>query len=721
MALIRKYLYCAAAMVLNCIVACGDNITENTTVVQNDIGVFENAGAFPSCTADNSGKEAYAKDDSRTYVCASEKWHAVSQDAVGGYSCYAVPSEKSVEVFCNGTSIGVFENGNDGIDGLTGKKGGRGDDCEVAESLDSMLVIACGKEKVSLDLRLLYPSSSSVENIVSSCSIDESSSSEELVSSSSEESSSSDNFESSSSVEEIESSSSIDEEAMPISLDTLSGYSQKGPFIVGSTVRLYELQDGRTLKQTNGNFYGTIDSANGRFKFRARDLVSQYVMLQAEGYYRNEVTGKVSDAKLTLRAITDVSSRTTANVNLLTHLEYDRVHYLVTRGKMKVKAAKRQARAEIFTAFYMDTTGIANSEDLNVFGEGAGSASLLAISVLLQGDRSIAKLTDLLAQISADIEADGKWDDSTTRALVADGAELIDMENRLPVVQQNVENWNLGAVPDFIGLVRNYWWTEYGIPACNEENEGLQNVQATNKYASGSTKKYACAGGQYYETFSKNELLGHFCANEGEQTLVKGYYKCVDSRWVLETEKFNSGTIEDVRDGKVYKTIGIGTQMWMAENLQYEYKVWNEAKNDSVVYGYSEYNDGDYSWVAAMDSAGVFSDNGKGCGEDHCFAEYPVRGVCPEGWHLPDTTEWKTLYKTVGESAHALQKYDSYFFPDGTDLYGFSAYIHPYWTSNRDDVSHDAYSWHFDKDRAYVRNDRWSGNIRCIQDDSVEP
>ena len=115
-----------------------------------------------------------------------------------------------------------------------------------------------------------------------------------------------------------------DSEQVAISLDSLAGYSQKGPFLKGSTVYLYELSDGRTLKQTNGNFTSIITRDDGRYKFTARDLVSQYAMIVVDGNYRNEVTGKPSEAPIRLRAITDMRKRSDANINLLTHLEFDR-------------------------------------------------------------------------------------------------------------------------------------------------------------------------------------------------------------------------------------------------------------------------------------------------------------------------------------------------------------------------------------------------------------
>ena len=74
-------------------------------------------------------------------------------------------------------------------------------------------------------------------------------------------------------------------------------------------------------------------------------------------------------------------------MNLLTHLESQRVYYLVTHDKMSVRAAKKKAQHEIFDAFHIDTTGFkTESEDMDVFGATAADAALLAISILLQGD-----------------------------------------------------------------------------------------------------------------------------------------------------------------------------------------------------------------------------------------------------------------------------------------------------------------------------------------------
>ena len=50
-----------------------------------------------------------------------------------------------------------------------------------------------------------------------------------------------------------------------------------------------------------------------------------------------------------------------------------------------------------------------------------------------------------------------------------------------------------------------------------------------------------------------------------------------------------------------------------------------------------------------MDSVAKFSKNGAGCGvKKSCSPTYPVRGICPNGWHLPTRTEFETMLNFVG-------------------------------------------------------------------------
>ena len=131
----------------------------------------------------------------------------------------------------------------------------------------------------------------------------------------------------------------------------------------------------------------------------------------------------------------------------------------------------------------------------------------------------------------------------------------------------------------------------------------------------------------------------------------------------------------DTRDGKAYKYVTIGTQTWMAENLNYETAnswCYDDVTSNCATYGRL------YTWAAAMDSAGTWSTNGKGCGYGStCSPAYPVRGVCPSGWHLPTKAEFETLFTAVGGSSTAGTQLKSTTgwndSGNGIDAFGFSA------------------------------------------------
>lgn len=137
----------------------------------------------------------------------------------------------------------------------------------------------------------------------------------------------------------------------------------------------------------------------------------------------------------------------------------------------------------------------------------------------------------------------------------------------------------------------------------------------------------------------------------------------------------STGTITDSRDGQTYKTVTIGTQTWMAENLNYETDNSFCFKDSAE---YCEKYGRLYTWAAAMDSVGEWSTNGRGCGYGStCSPTLPVRGVCPKGWHLPRRSEWEALFTTVGGSSTAGKKLKSltgwYNSSNGTDAYSFAA------------------------------------------------
>ena len=206
---------------------------------------------------------------------------------------------------------------------------------------------------------------------------------------------------------------------------------------------------------------------------------------------------------------------------------------------------------------------------------------------------------------------------------------------------------------------------------------------------------------------------------------------------VTEPAEVTVGSMTDSRDGQSYKTVTIGTQTWMAENLNYETAnsyCFNNNSANCTKYGRL------YTWTAAMDSAGTWSTNGKGCGYGStCSPTGTIRGVCPEGWHLPSRAEWETLFNAVGGQSVAGTKLKStsgwYNSGNGTDAFSFSAlpagggyyngryssegdYAY-FWSSTEND-SYYAYSvyLYYDYDSAYLDDGiKIIGfSVRCLQD-----
>ena len=558
---------------------------------------------------------------------------------------------------------------------------------------------------------------------------------------------------------------------------TITGVSQKGPFVNGASVTVWEL-DGGTLAQTGKSFKGKISGDKGEFSVSNVSLASQYALLEANGYYLNENTGAKSNGPIALNALVDLSKRENVNINLLTHLEYERALHLLSTSK-GVADAKKQAEGEIFKAFGV-TGKFANFEELDILAKGEGDAALLAISVLMQGDLSEAALSERLANFADDIEQDGTWDDAATKAQMADWASTAN----LAIIRATIEGWNAGnKAPAFEQVVKEFWWNEYGLGLCAVSNDGeiKQNMnsrsasydvyyicdtgdwrEATvreydtyrwNAETDGNTKK-----GQVSETLYKYDSLQalwiaanaldtalglNSCTQKREAEVGKSRdnndYICISGLWRNATwlnPNIPYGTMTDSRDGQSYLTVVIGSQTWMAENLNYEYKV------DGLVYGNGCYHDSAqycerygrlYTWGAAIDSAMTGCGRGKDCAAD----TGRTQGVCPNGWHLPDSTEWETLFAAVGgqsTAGTALKTTSGWINNAGTDTYGFSAppspspslgscpaagYCASFWSSSRANRSY-AYAMYMDCSVSFASlsagDVRLNLQLRCVKD-----
>ena len=243
------------------------------------------------------------------------------------------------------------------------------------------------------------------------------------------------------------------------------------------------------------------------------------------------------------------------------------------------------------------------------------------------------------------------------------------------------------------------------------------------------------------EKSSSSEKLSELSSSSADKVASSSSVVTLAMPCKTETEdNCEYGTLLDERDNQVYKTVQIGTQTWMAENLNFVTENSGCGGGSGTTEGNCETYGRLYSWAAAMDSAGTWSANGKGCGyNETCSPAYPVRGVCPEGWHLPTQTEWNTLFTAVGGQSTAGKVLKSqtgwYGSGNGTNAFGFSALPagnrfndgsfysdgnYAYFWSSTEYNSYFAYyiPLHYSYDNAYLRtNDKYLGfSVRCVKD-----
>ena len=169
-----------------------------------------------------------------------------------------------------------------------------------------------------------------------------------------------------------------------------------------------------------------------------------------------------------------------------------------------------------------------------------------------------------------------------------------------------------------------------------------------------------------------------------------------------------AGTMKDSRDGKTYKTVKIGNQTWMAENLNYK-------TSDSYCYNNNE---------------GMCKKYGR------LYKWNAAKSACPSGWHLPSNDEWNTLWTAVGGTSAAGTKLKSkngwYSNGNGTDSFGFAVLpagnrksngnfynegYNAYFWSSSELNSNLAYDWYFQFGDVFrdSRNKYLGFSVRCLR------
>lgn len=438
----------------------------------------------------------------------------------------------------------------------------------------------------------------------------------------------------------------------------VAGLTQKGPFVKGSHVTVQGI-DCKTMELTHEIFEGTVKSDKGDFGVDDVNLSASCALFEVTGYYFNEVTGKKSADEVTLHALSDLGDRKHVNINMLTELEYKRVMNLVSEEKMSFADAKKQAEKEVLAAFSVKVKDgeFALSEDLNILESGDDNAALLAVSVMMQGDESVSSLEKRMEKFAGDFAEDGQWNDSKTKKEIAEWAASATENGKLDTIRKNVERMN----------------NDKKVPAFEKFIEAYADGDSREGSSSSSAKE---TGSEYDAT---------------------------------------ANTLKDLRDGRTYKTVKIGNQVWMAENLDFETEksyCYNDSSKYCDKYGRL------YTWAAAVDA-------------------------CPTDWHLPASAEFDTLFKAVGSQMVAgnglkaasgwnknINLGDEYGFSalpagsryfDGT--YNSEGSNADFWSSTEDKDGSNAYAMYLnsDDDGAFLtaQSRNLGKSVRCVKDDTT--
>ena len=405
--------------------------------------------------------------------------------------------------------------------------------------------------------------------------------------------------------EEAKSSSSVKADSAEVAkvetkkVDSVavSGFAQKGPFASGTAVTVFGLDS--ALEMTKTKFTGKVSGDSGAFKVEKIVLPSQFALVQASGFYANEVTGKnTSGTKTTLNAIVDLSEgkNVKANVNLFTELEYARVKHLVLKENFNVPAAKKRATKELLAVFGAKGSEDLTATSLSIADTGAAGKALLAASILLQGDLSVSKFGLRLGEVGDLFASTGSLNSDTLRAELADWASKIDSVDNFKSIRTNVKNMKLVAtVPDFESVIYAFWTGVYKLGACTDSLEETIKKNE-NKLSDNYGVGYACTSKRWHKSTALDTDLG-LCTAKKEGSFEERkqekkdteYYVCKSGTWnKITATQFELKECTEKRENEYVTAksgeyfVCSGKQWKTIDSVTYELKLCTESRNNKV-------------------------------------------------------------------------------------------------------------------------------------------
>lgn len=175
-----------------------------------------------------------------------------------------------------------------------------------------------------------------------------------------------------------------------------------------------------------------------------------------------------------------------------------------------------------------------------------------------------------------------------------------------------------------------YWaaTSDSAYIAYNTQGLECDSLGRIQKGLKDTTSKFVCSNGQFKIPSSLDLNMGFTCnlVNEGYFKYQNSNYHCDGVKWEYATDSLVIDSIVDERNNVLYKTVGIGSQVWMKENLNYivdSSYCFRDDKELCKIYGRL------YQWNANIGS------------------KDEKENICPKGFHVPSSKDWETLKSFV--------------------------------------------------------------------------
>ena len=261
---------------------------------------------------------------------------------------------------------------------------------------------------------------------------------------------------------------------------TVSGVAQKGPFRIGSDVRVYELDE--DLVRTGVVHAGLTTTARGGFEV-AGEIRGRFVEIEVDGQYFDEWRNVMTTDSVTLRTIArfEPGTELVTSVNVLSELTLPRIRNLVNDDGLDFDDAVVQARREAFEAYalpYVD-------EDLLLepdFLAGEGTQAFI-IALMVMGQLTEDVLLERLQPIANDLADNGTIDDTDLRDDLRNAVRNLEADKiatRLHAFGLAAGDENV-SMPDILGPLAEHdvWLTVEGLlgPGLSVKIDGYPPVE----------------------------------------------------------------------------------------------------------------------------------------------------------------------------------------------------------------------------------------------------